>query len=256
MAYYQDHKITPRPAEYPILTDTVKIQKTLHLQQVAEVLGMPIDQIRDLNPQFRRDIVPYSEDPFTLRLPVEQALRFAEKEAQIYNYKDSIFFKQNYSHTNQAIVAQYDEPDTKGKTRINYAIRSGDNLGSIARKYGVNIRDIRLWNNIHKNSIRVGKKIAIYLSESQAQAARSSKQKQNAVQSASVDEAPSYAAQASVSKEPGYVYYQIRNGENLWVISKKFPGISDKDLMAINRFNRADVRNLKGGQWIKIKKSI
>ncbi len=260
MTYYEDHDIVPRPTEFPLVSDTLLIKDKLHFGQVAEVLNMPIKQIEDLNPQYRRNIIPKkTSKPYALRLPLEYSSKFIELEDSIYNYKDSIFFSPKSSYKiPKKYVAQYDPPNVKNKTKLHYTIKSGDNLGYISKWYGVKVRDIRHWNGIYRNRIRAGKKLTIYVPKNKAAKYKkvdtmSFEAKQKMIGAPTESK---LAAAASKPKDSNFVYYKVRHGDNLWTISKKFPGTSDTDLIKINNFSKSQAKRLQKGQWIKIKKKI
>ena len=92
MNYYAEHNLTPAPIELPVETDTLLIKQPLHFKQISEVLGVPLQEIRDLNPQYRNDIIPAGPKAYTLSLPEDYILSFIDEEDSIYNYKDSVYF--------------------------------------------------------------------------------------------------------------------------------------------------------------------
>ena len=87
MNYYCEHGICPMDTQLPATTDTIHIHKNLNLKQVAEVCDINIDQLRSLNPQYKKDIVPGLSKPYVLRLPNNTVNRFIELEDSIYAYK-------------------------------------------------------------------------------------------------------------------------------------------------------------------------
>ena len=89
MTYYSQHNICPMTTRLPAKTDTVVVNRNVHLQQVAEVVGLNIDLLRSLNPQYRRDIVPGASQPSPIRLPQTEVGKFIDMEDSVYNYKAS-----------------------------------------------------------------------------------------------------------------------------------------------------------------------
>ena len=87
MTYYSLHNICPMTTRLPAKSDTVMVKRNVHLEQVAEVLGLNIDLLRSLNPQYRRDVVPGVTEPSALRLPLTETGRFIDLEDSVYNYK-------------------------------------------------------------------------------------------------------------------------------------------------------------------------
>ena len=87
MTYYCDHNICPMTTRLPAQTDTVIVHRNVHLGQIAAVLGLDIDMLRSLNPEFRHDVVPGLTKPYAIRLPLADTGRFIDKEDSIYAYR-------------------------------------------------------------------------------------------------------------------------------------------------------------------------
>lgn len=154
MTYYCEHNISPMEMRMPEGTDTIQISKNLHLQQVADVCKINIDQLRALNPEFKKDIIPGNEEPYALRLPNNMISCFIEHEDSIYNYKPEVYQKR------RATVAITTPKSSSGKA-VYHKIRSGETLGGIAAKYGVSVSQLRRLNGIKGSNIRAGKSLRI-----------------------------------------------------------------------------------------------
>ena len=87
MNYYCDHNICPMRSRLPERTDTVMVSKNLHLQQIAAVCGIDIEELRTLNPSYRRDIVPGANEPSAIRMSMADVTKFLEMEDSVYRYK-------------------------------------------------------------------------------------------------------------------------------------------------------------------------
>ncbi|HPM89910.1 MAG TPA: transglycosylase SLT domain-containing protein [Tenuifilaceae bacterium] len=165
--YYfsHEHNLVPQPINIPPTTDTIVINDMLHLQQVSEVLDIPLDMLRDLNPQYKLDVIPGKFKPYTLRLPLDGVGPFIDREKDIYAYKDSLFFnpRVTISPNKYTSSSQYDIPS--GSIRYVYRVKEGDVLGIIAEKYGVSVGQLRSWNNLRGNIIRIGQRLVIYIPE-------------------------------------------------------------------------------------------
>ncbi len=259
MNYATEHNYYPRNIDFSLVADTVMVNDTLHLKQVAQVLNIPIERLRDLNPQYKLDIIPGHIKPYPLRLPVSKVLSFITLQDSIYHYKDSVFFPKNVivnvnTRAYYARGAYHHTPcytNTKGKVKLYYTVKPGDTFGYIADWYDVTIRALKCWNNRWSNRIHVGEKLVVYVPASKVNIYKkinslSFEQKQKLTGTPVVN--------TTKPKDHNYVYYQIRRGESLYTIARKFPGISYADLVRINGFTDYDVRHLKPGQWIKIKK--
>jgi membrane-bound lytic murein transglycosylase D len=89
MTYYCEHNICPMSTRLPLQTDTVVVNRDVHLEQIAAVLELDIEMLRSLNPQYRRDIVPGNTKAYAIRLPMADAVRFIDLQDSIYNYRTS-----------------------------------------------------------------------------------------------------------------------------------------------------------------------
>ncbi len=158
MMHYADaYNICPAIVDIPLVTDTIHIAKRLHLLQVAEVLDIPIEQIRLLNPTYRNDIIPESEKLQILRLPSHLAYLFIEKQEEIYAHKEHL--------TQQRTENQPSAPNCMHKNTRIHTVRSGESLSIIAKRYGVSISQLMKWNNLSTHALRVGQRI--YLKDTQ-----------------------------------------------------------------------------------------
>ena len=155
MTYYCEHGICPMDSQLPAVSDTIHIDKDLHLQQVASVCDIDIEQLRSLNPQFKKDIVPGNSKVYALRLPNNTVNTFIERQDSIYAYEASKYLGKRRT------VAVSDGTAKNGKGAQYHKIRSGENLGSIARRYGVSVNQIRNLNGIKGNNIRAGRTIRV-----------------------------------------------------------------------------------------------
>ena len=157
MTYYCEHYISPMEMNMPESTDTVHINRPLNLNQIAGVCKIDIDQLRALNPEFKKDIIPGNEKPYALRLPTDMMSCFIDHEDSIYNYKPEIY------QTRRATVAVSNATTQKqsSKKAVYHRIRNGETLGSIAAKYGVSVKQLRRLNGIKGSNIRAGKSLRI-----------------------------------------------------------------------------------------------
>ena len=154
MTYYCEHGICPMETQLPTLSDTVHVNKDLHLQQVASVCNIDIEQLRSLNPQYKKDLIPGNSKVYALRLPNNMATTFIEREDSIY-----AFDAKKYITKRRTVAVNDGTQNTKGAKY--HKIKQGDTLGSIAARYGVSVRQIRNLNGIKGNNIRAGKTIRV-----------------------------------------------------------------------------------------------
>jgi len=242
MNFYQLHNITPRYPDFPIVTDTIHVRNYVHFSQIAETLNIPKEQLQSLNPQYRLDVIPAKKDkPYTLCLPIERIPEFIDMEEQVYALRRNEFFPNNEVLVPKERGYYAGGSEVSGKDKIVYTVKSGDNLGYIANKFHVSLTSLRSWNNIRKNLIRVGQKLVVYVPAGKGE---------NYAQSASVKLADSATSSAQVSSDGQFVYYTVRRGDNLWSIARRFPGVSNQDIMKLN--NMSSTTTIKPGQKLKI----
>jgi len=267
MNYYEEHLITRAPLSLPRVCDTMMVYEPVHLKQVAEVLQIPIGLLRDINPQYRVDIVPgTSKQGYAIAIPQEQVAAFIDLEDSIFAYKDSVFFDPGKSvATPQRYTAsrRVDLPLDK-YDKLSYKVKSGDNVGFIADWYDVRASDLRYWNNISRNLIRVGQKLVIYKPKGKSAKYKeldnmsfSEKQKfaGRSVSSGSTASADSGSASTTSTVSSGniddYITYKVRQGDSLWEIAQKYPGVSETDITRLNNISNA--KKIQPGQLLKIK---
>ena len=156
MTYYCEHGICPMDSQLPAISDTIHVSKDLHLQQVASVSNIDIEQLRSLNPQFKKDIIPGNSKSYALQLPNNTANIFIEREDSIYAYE-----AQKYLNKRKTVPVPETISPKNAKGAKYHKIRKGDTLGGIARTYGVSVRQIRELNGIQGNNITAGKNLRI-----------------------------------------------------------------------------------------------
>ena len=152
-AYHRQHNIAPDALPEFISTDTVAINRTMHLEQVSSTLGIPLQTLRQLNPQYKIDIIPAARKEYSLRLPTRYVSEFITNQEAIYA-KDSVYLKEYLNPAN------LDKKRAEG-VGYTYVVRSGDNLGLIAKRNRCTVKDIMRWNKLKNTTIRPGQKLRI-----------------------------------------------------------------------------------------------
>lgn len=264
MNHYKEHNLVPKYPDFSLVTDTVRIHEYLHFKQVSEVINVSVEELKALNPQYRMDIIPgKANKPYALRIPMDKVAAFIDWEKEIFAYKrDEIFPNNEILVPKTHSSSHYTPTSIQGKERIQYTVKSGDTPGFIAEWFHVGLSDLRNWNKISRNMIRVGQKLSIYvpkdysnfysginnLSFSQKQALAKTRPVANAVVSQATASSRSSSPGAEYDAE--FVYYTVRTGDTLWSIAQQFPGVSNSDIMRLN--NLANANKIKPGQKLKI----
>lgn len=274
MNYYADHGISPALAKRPILTDTVHISERLHFNSISNVLNIPVDELRVLNPQYRKDIIPGDIKPYALRLPSQM----------IYNFLMNLDSIRNASqeYAPRSVVRVGDASDNISEDGMYreiikwHKVRRGETIGKIAKKYGVTISQIKKWNGLRSNTIKRGAKLKIIERELLPQVTKDPEPKENkkpqsnaveividTAQTAPVDTivatpsdtvptqteiiVPTEPEQApGQADEP--VYHRVSKGESLFRIAKQYGVTID----AIKEANDLNSTKLSIGQKLII----
>ncbi len=170
MTYASEHHIYASETGVPPTSDTVMVYQPLHFNQVASVIGVPTETIRQLNPQYKHDVVPAQEGKtYSLALPVEATFSFAAYEDSIYARDRKTYFPDNrVVKISEAKGYAYAGRTPDGKVKLIYTVKRGDVPGGIAHKFGVRVADLNYWNNIRRNLIREGQKLVIYVPKNKA----------------------------------------------------------------------------------------
>lgn len=156
--YARDYELRPDPISMPVYVDTFQIRKNIHFVQISEVLGIPVDDIRDLNPQYHKDIVP--GDGSVLRLPFNYSAPFLDMQDSICNHRRDVFFGQGVQDGREKVEGRPVQT-SRGTQWVYYKVKSGDTLGGIARKYHTTVKQIKSWNNLRSDRINIGQRLKV-----------------------------------------------------------------------------------------------
>lgn len=159
MHYAPEHNLCAAKVNMPVLTDTIKVNQRIHLEQIAEVLNLPIQEVRLLNPEYKKDIIPGNIKTYALCLPLNYANTFIDK------YNDIIAYKADSLINNRRSVIEIPHSSNSsigGSAKVTYhKVRSGQTLGGIAIKYGVSLTKLKMWNKIKGSRIQIGQRLKI-----------------------------------------------------------------------------------------------
>ena len=232
ICYYKEHGLVPEVVPMPEHTDTFRVHKQLHFKQVNALAGVPMDDLHNLNPQYMHDIVPGASQEYILRIPYQYTNAYIEHEDSLYTYMVDSLFK-------PATLKAIEEGRASGGGRITYKVKSGDYLGRIASRYHVSINQIKQWNHLRSNNLRVGQILYIYgRGSGPASQAAGSK--------------PVSGTKAATGSKPasgsGYTVYTVKRGDTLYDIAARYPGVSAQDIMKYNGISS----KIRIGQKIKI----
>jgi membrane-bound lytic murein transglycosylase D len=219
--FAEEHGFKPEhPAFQHIQTDTIHIKQMITLDQVAETTGVNIEELQFLNPAYKLDIIPKIEGKtYVLRLPREAVGIFTANEEKIYAFAKAEF------NQREKPLPQLSNADTK----VRYRVRSGDYLGKIARKYGVRVSQIKRWNGLRSNNLKIGQRLTIYPRNS----------------GSSTNPQPQKKAVSTAGKKT----YKVKSGDSLWSIAQQFSGTS---IQNIKDWNGISGNKLKIGMTLVV----
>jgi membrane-bound lytic murein transglycosylase D len=167
----------------------VVVNKNVHLEQIAGVVGTDIDMLRSLNPEYRRDVVPGQTKPSAIRMPLADAGKFIDLEDSVYNYRTTEFLTKRavvdvaddlptYSPRGRAYYGRksgrYSRRSARNSRRASarsgrgsrgggssITIKRGQTLSEIAKRNGTTVQKLRKLNGLKGNNIVAGKKLRV-----------------------------------------------------------------------------------------------
>ena len=170
MTYYCDHNICPMETDIPASTDTIQVSKNLHFEQITDLCGVSMEQLRSLNPQYKKNVIPGESKPYTLRLPQSTISTFIDSQDTIYAHRADELFKNRKTIDMKADDAprissksrkQSSKSSTGSGNTTYHKIGKGETLSTIAGKYGVSVKQLQSWNGLTNTKIAAGKRLKI-----------------------------------------------------------------------------------------------
>ena len=243
MKYYNQHGLTPVSTSLPLATDTVMVNDLLHLEQVAQMLNVDIEMLRALNPEYKRDIIPGNTGPRPLLLPASYASAFVSLGDSIYRYRSEDFL----------VNRSYVEPEGRSsgwgsnQQHIVHRVKNGETMNIIASNYGVTVAQIKKWNGLRSSKVRAGMRLTLHVDNG---GVPMSDETPASIDSSSArNKKITKTATAQATGDKAFTHYKVKSGDTFSSISQRYPGVSVRDLMEINKINNSKLRI---GQIIKI----
>ena len=206
-------------------TDTIIVKNTITFDQISKLVDISTEELEMLNPAYKLNIIPKIKGKnYALRLPISKIGKFVNNEEAIYAYA-----KKELDSLEKPLPQLVET-----KNQIRYKVRSGDYLGKIAERYGVGVSQIKRWNGLRSNNLRIGQRLTIFPRKPyyEKQTTKTSK--------------PKVSTEAAA--KAGKVHI-VQSGDSLWTISRKYPGISVENL---KEWNGISGNNLKPGTKLKL----
>ena len=165
MTYYKQHNISPSLARKPLITDTVSVNRRIHFAQIAQVLNMPIEEIRTFNPQYRADVIPGDNHPYTLVLPSQQIYSFIMSQDSIDNYRDDLYAHREVVEPGGQVSSTEEYLSTRSAINdmrtITHKVERGETVSSIAAKYDMTTDELMALNNMNRERVRRGDNLKV-----------------------------------------------------------------------------------------------
>jgi len=228
MNYAEFHNLYPSSYEYGMEYDTIKVSQYFHLETFANEAGMCLDDVIKLNPQIKRGALPTGTKNYALRVPVELKDHIVENRHALYDTASKVGMKE------LEYLARNEPGSTYGRQKQVYRVRSGDVLGTIARRYHVRVSDLKKWNNLRSNLIRVGQKLNVWVLPNY---------------NSSTKDLYSISARRTNSPDlTGKELYTVQSGDTLWEISQR----TNLSISKLKELNNLRSNNLRIGQSLII----
>ena len=268
MNYYEDHNIGKALSKRPVVTDTVMVKQDIYFEQISEVLGIPIEELKILNPQYRKNIIPGNTRPYALTLPSKQCYAYISSEDSIKNHKADV-----YRHRSEVNISDASDGYTTVEKRVtkSHRVRSRETISQVARKYGVTTSQIKKWNGLRSNKLKKNQVLKIYVTQRvkvpvenndrnkpttpttpttpEPDSSTTTAQPDNS--STEVDESTTDETEVVEPKPEKTVavkYHKVRRGETLGSIARRY-GISVSQL---KRWNGLRSNSAKVGTTLKV----
>lgn len=228
MNHADEHNLFPTDVEYQMDFDTVMVSQFMHLETFSNQLNVCLDDILELNPDIKRGALPDGTKNFALKVPLELKDSIVANRIHLYDTASKVGKKE------LQYLARNTPGSTYGREKQIYRVRSGDVLGTIARRYHVRVSDIKRWNHLRSNLIRVGQRLSIWVLPTYN--SRTKKLYQN---TARTTDQPDIA---------GKKIYTVKSGDTLWDISRS----TNQSIESLKERNKLKSNNIQPGQALII----
>lgn len=233
--HLEEHGFHEQPEHFYPQMDTIMISQYFHVETFCNQLGLCLDEMLLWNPQIKRGALPEGTKNFALRIPSEWKEEIVTNRITLYDTASKVG-KEHLDY-----LARNTPGSTYGRERLYYRVRSGDVLGTIAQQYGVRVSDIRSWNGIRGNLIRVGQRLSIWVLPTY------SSNTKNLYTASTPTTTQTENKQATLSVAEGKLY-TVQHGDSLWSISKN----NNTSIEKLKQANKLTSNMIKPGQSLVI----
>ena len=156
MNYYCQHNICPIETNLPQSADTLNVTRNVYMEQIVDLCGVSMDEVKALNPQYRTNLIPGESRPCTIKLPSSAVAAFLTAGDSIYTHRIGELAKNR-----KVVEVDESKVSSSSKGARTVTVRKGDTLGSIAQRNRTTVTKIKRLNGLKNNNIRVGQKLRV-----------------------------------------------------------------------------------------------
>lgn len=218
MNHLKDHNIVADTLDYAMQFETIEPGSDINLNKLCDELNVCFEDIQKLNPALKKNVVPSSLN-YAIRIPADLYPYYASNRLAIL---DSCAKDCDKEIT--LVKTEIAQSAASQQRKIIYTVKRGDYLGKVAEKYNVSLANLRSWNRLSSNTIRVGQKLVIYKKGSYP-----------------ATQAPTLANSKSSSKPSSPKVYYVQPGDTLWSISRK-SNVSIEQLKQKNNLKGSEIK--------------
>ncbi len=245
MTFAEAHNLYPTYPSFSFMTDTLHITKPVYFKDIERICGVNADELRILNPQFKKDFVPAYSNSYTLKLP-------ATRRDLVHSFKDSLYSLFPTAAADEVFVLNTDPMAKARAVYKTHVVTRGQTLSKLAVKYDVSVSDIKKWNNLKKNALYRGQRLKI---KKQIEAPVNTPNTAIAKNNSNTTKETASNDKSKVTYE--YVTknvtkkHKVKRGENLSVIADKY----NVSVVDVKKWNKLKKNSLMAGQYLTIKTS-
>ncbi len=218
----EEHNMFIEEPNFQVSYDTVHVSQYFHIPTLADQLNVCMDDFVKLNPQIMRDALPEGVKDFALKVPVETRERIITERLFLYDTAGKVGKKELEYQSRNSVGSTF------GRDRIVHRVRSGDVLGKIAMQYRVRVSDIRKWNRLSGNLIRVGQRLNIWVLP-------------NYHKGLTAQPIAKTVQPHSVNLNGKKVHY-VQQGDTLWDISRLYEGLTIDKIKQLNNLKNSSIK--------------
>lgn len=236
LRHTEDHNFVLEQPTYPIAYEKIKFNQELDLEQLANLTGICIDDLEHLNPSIQNRLIPSSNMHMSVRVPKSKSDFIAQNQDQFaeavkLTSERSVVLRTNNSNIATSKPASTGATVPSNQNKIIYVVKSGDVLGSIAQKHGTTVTNLKAWNNLSSNTIKIGQKLDVY------------------TKSSAFEKTIAQADNRNETAGENPKTYTVQPGDSLWLISRKLNGVTVDQIKKLNNLN---TNQIKPGQKLII----